>query len=87
MEPGKQFTVVTEHAVKNQPGRRRARKADFETFDAALAHGQTLDPMAGGPGDVMPNISEKWGSHPGYEKGLFSGPNRYGVVINHRPSE
>jgi hypothetical protein len=87
MEPGRQFTVVTEHSVKSSPGKRRARKSHFDTYEEAKAHGDTLDPMAGGPDDTMPNISDKWQQHKGYERGLFSGPNKYGVVINNRATD
>ena len=85
-----QFTVVTEHVVKTDPSKRRAKKhGPFDTFDEALAHAESLDPNNGGPGNTFPNISQKWESHPGYERGVWdqSGDNKYAVVINSRPSK
>lgn len=79
-----QFSLVTEqhHPTKG----RVVKRQKFGTYEEAHTAGQALDPATAG--HVYPNVSDgAWSKMRGeYERGLFSGPNRYGVIINHKPS-
>ena len=88
--PAKRFTLITEHdrGPGAEPAVRRTRFDHF--YEAAEYARNNLAPEV--DGSTMPNVSqhhidnyEKRGSS--YTQGVFSGPNRYGAIINHRPHD
>jgi hypothetical protein len=73
------YVVVTHHTSGT-------RTKKFGSFEEAHEHGKSLDPMGPSGGDVYPNIPDEvldkyTARRHVYERGLFSGPNRYGAVM------
>jgi hypothetical protein len=76
MEPGRQFTVITQHGEDRKVRRRR-----FADYDSAKAHAEANNPDT--DGTMVPNVDEKFAQHKEYERGFFSdGVNRYAVMHN-----
>ena len=70
---GPQFTVHTQHGEG-----RSVRRKKFPDYDSAYEYAKSINPDT--DSSMVPNIDEKFGHRPDYEKGMFWFGNRYAAI-------